>query len=431
MKRLLLLLFLPVLCAAQDGQPLLSRDEALRIGRSGNISLQGAAQQREAALASRSAATGSLLPALALASTLARTGPNLAGDPRNAGAVSFQPDLQWTGSLQFTWSLFNPGSWGTWKSSVASAEAADDHLRGQLVQVSAAIDLAYFDVVRQQRLLDAAQEELGLSRTRRDIAVSHRAIGVVSALEPLQAQLSMDGDSASLLSQLSSLDLSRRTLNWMLGRDPRTGFRVEDSIPLPDPGTFDQILSDARSGSAGLAEADAKSRAARASSDAAALSAVAPTLSAFATYGLLGRWHDRNPPADLTAQGFAYGLQASWNLFSGGSQAAQSALARAQARSAELARADTALQLERGVLQAWDAWTRARSAVDLGDRGQRLADSVLVLAAAQFRAGAISGVDLRTAQENAQQARARAVQARWSARAAGVQLLVLSGREIR
>jgi outer membrane protein TolC len=429
MKTYSVIAVLSALVAAQERPALLTRTEALRLGREGNLALQEAGLQRDAADAARAAAGGALLPGVSLASTLSRTGPNLAGDPRNAGAVSAQPDLQWSSSLQFSWTFLNPGALGAWRSAAASADAAGIHARGQAIQLSAALDLGYHDVVRQQLLLAAAAEELELSRVRRDIAISHRTIGISSALEPLQAQLAVDADSAALLVQLSSLDQSRRSLNALIGRDPGTPFRVEDSIPLPDPGDREQILSEARAGSPGLAEAESRSRAATATARAAEISVLSPTVSAFATYGLLDRWHDRNPPSDLSAQGFAYGLQATWSLFAGGSQSAQARSARAQSRIAELVRADSALQLERGVSQGWDAWIRSRAAVELGDRGMALADSVLRIASAQYRSGGLSGVDLRQAQENAMLARSRAAQARWTARVAGIQLIVAAGRE--
>lgn len=431
MKPFSVLLIVPLAAFAQEAAPFLSRVDALRLGKEGNLALRGAVLQREASEASGDAARGALLPSLSLASSLARTGPNFAGDPRSSGAVSAQPDMQWTNAFQLTWSFLNPSSWGGWRAASATAEASAIHVGGQLVQLSAALDLAYHEVVRQQALLSAVSDELALSRARRDIARAHRAIGVSSALELMQAQLSVDADSAALLAQESSRDVARSGLNGLLGRDPRTPFRVEDSIPVVDPGSFDQILSSARASASGVAEMDAKRRALEAQASAAGMNVLVPVVSAFATYGFANRWHDRNPPPDVAVQGFAYGLQASWPLFTGGTQSAQARALRAQARAAELVRNDSALQLERNVAQGWDSWIRSRAALELGDRGTSLADSTLALATAQYRIGAISGIDFRQAQETALQARTRAVSARWNARAAAVQLLLLAGREIR
>ena len=429
MKTIFVLLIVAPVAFAQDVAPLLTRVEAVRMAKEGNLALRGAVLQKDASDASRDAARGALLPSLSLASNLARTGPNFAGDPRSAGAVSAQPDMQWTNAFQLTWSFLNPASWGGWRAASATAEAASIHAGGQLVQLASTVDLAYHDVVRQQALLSAVSDELALSRARRDIARAHRAIGVSSALELMQAQLSVDADSAALLAQESSRDVARSGLNALLGRDPRTPFRVEDTIPVVDPGAFERILSDARASASGVAEMGAKSRALEAQASAADLNVMVPVVSAFASYGFANRWHDQNPPPDVAVQGFAYGMQASWALFTGGSQAAQARALRAQARAAELVRADSALQLERNVAQGWDSWVRARAALELGDRGTSLADSTLALASAQYRIGAISGIDFRQAQEIALQARTRAVTARWSARAAALQLFVLAGRE--
>jgi outer membrane protein len=429
MKTIILLLLAAGLSPADDAVPLLTRAQALRTGSAGNFALQEAAASQESAEAGMDAARGALLPGLGLTSTFTRVGPNLAGDPRTSSAVSVAPDQQWSNAFQLSWSVLNFGALGTWRSQAATADAARIHSQGQTVQLLAAIDLAYHDVVRQQALLGTQRQELDLSRARRDIAKAHREIGISSALELMQAQLAVDADSSALLSQETAFDLSRRNLDAMMGRGPRGDFRVEDTILVDDPGSFERILSEARAHQSGLAEASAKARALRAQANAAAASAIAPVVSLYTTYTFFDRWHDQNPPSDVYAQGMVYGVQATWSLFSGGSQIAQSRSARALARSAELAAADSALQLEKSVVQGWAAWTRARAALELGSKDDALADSTLALAMAQYKVGAISGIDLRQAQESALQAKTLHVTTRWNARSAELQLLVLAGRK--
>ncbi|HXP90778.1 MAG TPA: TolC family protein [Fibrobacteria bacterium] len=439
MKTLSLLLLLPPLAVAQVDVPLLTHADALRIGGAGNLDLQGTRAQQEAAEAGSAAALGGLLPSLTLTSSLSRVGPNFADDPRGgvtSGAntvspVGVSPDMQASNTFQLSWAFLNLGAFGNWRAQADNADASKIQTRGQSIQLSASIDLAYYDVVRQQALLAAQRQEVDLSRARRDIARAHRAIGVSSALELMQAQLAVDADSAALLTQATDLDLSRRSLNTMLGRDPRTDYSVEDSIPVDDPGPFDQILSDARSHSANLALARARADALAAQANAAGAYAIAPVVSAYANYSFLDRWHDQNPPPGVDAQGSVFGLQATWNLFSSGSQTEQWRQAKALARVGEIAKADTALALERNAVQGWDAWTRSQVALDLGERDDKLADSSLSLSLTQYKVGALAGIDLRQVQETALQAKTRDIQARWNARSAEIQLQVLAGREIR
>jgi len=439
MKTLSLLLLLPFFVSAQDEVKLLTRADALRIGGAGNLDLQGTRAQQEAAEAGSSAALGALFPSLNLTSSLSRVGPNFADDPRGGvvsgpnavSAVGVPPDMQASNTFQLSWAFLNLGALGNWRAQADNADAAKIQTRGQSIQLSASIDLAYYDVVRQQALLSAQRQEVELSRARRDIAKAHRAIGVTSALELMQAQLAVDADSAALLAQETALDLSRRSLNTTLGRDPRTEYRVEDSIPVDDPGPFEQILSDTRSHSANLALAQERAKALGAQANSAAAYAIAPVVSAYASYTFLDRWHDQSPPPGIDAQGSVYGLQATWNLFSSGSQTEQWHQAKALARVGEIAAADTALALERDAIQGWDAWRRAHVALDLGERDDILADSTLNLSLIQYKVGALAGIDLRQVQETALQAKTRDIQARWSARAAEIQLQALAGREIR
>jgi outer membrane protein TolC len=434
MKSSGLFLLLPFLVLAQEAVPLLSRADALRIGAGGNLDLQGTRAQQEAAEAGRGAALGLLLPSLSLTSSLARVGPNFADDPRggvSGASATIAPDVQANNTFQLSWAFLNLGAFNIWRSQSYAADASRIQTRGQSIQLSASIDLAYYDVVRQQALLGAQKQEVDLSAARRDIAKAHRAIGVTSALELMQAQLAVDADSSALLTLETALDLARRGLNTTLGRDPRTEYRVEDTIPVDDPGPFEQILSEARAHSANLAQADAKARALDAQATAAAATAIAPVISAYASYVFLDRWHDQNPPPNLSAQGSVYGLQATWNLFSSGAQTQLWRQARALARVGEIAKADTALAVERNAVQGWDTWTRSRVSLELGDRDDKLADSTLALALTQYKVGVLAGIDLRQAQETALQAKTRNIATRWNARAAEIQLQVLAGREIR
>jgi outer membrane protein TolC len=417
--------------AFQAEAPLLTPQAAQELAARQNLSLQGQVLQHDLTSEQVDASRGVLLPSLALASTLTRVGPNFADDPHtNNPATTAGPDLQMNNALQLQMPLLNLGQWYQWRALQGQEKAAKSHVQGQAILLAWQIDQAYYTAVLQEQTHRTQVQTLELSRLREQIADKGHAIGVSSLLDLREAQLAEHTDSSTLLSLDATVIQARRNLNTLLSRDPETPFSVIDSIPVNDPGTLQQLHDQALANSPSLSELQAKLESQQAQVRSATANLFAPTLSAFANYQFVNRWHDQDPPPSASWQGFAFGLQLSYPIFGGGIQASQERQARIQERQIELSRRDSTLQLERGISQAWSNWESARKALALEEVNVKLADSTLTMAVDQYRVGAIAGIDLRTIQETDQQARIRWIEARYNARYAANQLRILAALPI-
>lgn len=430
-----LILALGTLASAQapalssEAAPLLTPEAARDLATRQNLSFQGQGLTRQSVAEQVRAARGALLPSLALTSTLTRVGPNLAGDPYTGNpAISGSPDLQWTNALQARQPLLNLSAWNQVQALKSQDKAAAIRLSGQDNALALQVDQAYFEVVRQELSQASRRQTLELSRLRTTVARERQRLGAATVLDIRQAQLALNADSSSLLAGELSLQAARRTLNALLSRDPSTPFSVIDTIPIPVPGSREALHAAALTNSPGLAELQARQESQAATVRAATATQLLPTLDAFATYQFLNRWHDQNPPNDRAWQGLAFGLQLTYPIFTGGAPTAQRTLATLQSRQLELSLRDSTLQLERTFAQTWSQWETARQSLALEESNLSLADSTQSLAMEQYRIGGITGLDLRTYQETAQQARLRHLAARAAARTASRLLEYLAAK---
>lgn len=412
-----------------EAAPLLTPEAARDLALRQNLTSQGQILTREAVSEQVRAARGALLPTLALTSTLTRIGPNLAGDASTGNpAVTGSPDLQWTNALQARQPLLNISAWSQLQALRSQDKAAAIRLSGQGNQLSLQVDQAYFEVVRQELSQASRRQTLELSRLRTTVARERQRLGAATVLDIRQAQLAFNADSSALLAGELSLQAARRALNALLSRDPSTPFSVIDTIPVPSPGSREDLHRLALANSPGLAELQARQESQAAIVRAATATQLLPTLDAFATYQFLNRWHDQNPPNDRAWQGLAFGLQLSYPIFTGGAPTAQRTLATLQARQLELSLRDSTLQLERSFAQTWSQWETARQSLALEEANLSLADSTQSLALEQYRIGGLTGLDLRSYQETAQQARLRTLAARAGARTASKLLEYLAAK---
>jgi len=422
-----LLALIPSLLVAQEA-PRLTLQEALALGRAGNPSFLKVRSQTRQAQEAVSLSDAALLPTLSVTSDLARLGPNLAGDPWSNAAAKSLPDNQWTTTFSARWNVFDGFlTTSTRSSRKGLLEASQARERGSASSLSAQIASAYLEAVRQQSLLKVRQDALAFTRERMAVVLARLQIGSASLLDLQQVQLDANADSSAWMRQNLSVQQSRRQLNWLLGRDPATPMRVEDSVALEVVPPLEELQSTARAQSEPLKESRARLASSR-DEVRAVFSEYLPAVSLYANYVFLNQLRDSHPPANAYWQGFQYGAQVTLPLFEGGKTGAKSRSAQEALRQSELSLSEAELQLARDLQQSRASAELALSVLDLEKNNALLAESTLALAMERHRIGQLSGIDLRRIQEARSAAQDRAVSARIDAGISQIQLFLLAGR---
>ncbi|RYF12903.1 MAG: TolC family protein, partial [Flavobacteriales bacterium] len=91
---------------------------------------------------------------------------------------------------------------------------------------------AYYDVVRQQQLLIAADSAIDVSVWRTNIAKTKLELGRGSKLDVLTAQVDYNTDTSNFIQVKNFLQIAKVRLNQLMVRDIGTGFTVADSIDV-------------------------------------------------------------------------------------------------------------------------------------------------------------------------------------------------------
>jgi outer membrane protein TolC len=200
--------------------PLLTAQEAVRLGLQNNYSIILARDDRDLAAGNR--LTG-LSPFLPTASATATHNGELHPGSATQNSAGASVNLQLFDGFQ---------SYFAYQRLKTQETAAG--LREQMAVESTleSVLAAYYDIATQKRQMAALRDLLTVSRQRAALAEARLQVGAGSRLEQLQSQADLNADSSSMLSQEIALREAKVKLNQLLARDPSAPFDVEDTIPV-------------------------------------------------------------------------------------------------------------------------------------------------------------------------------------------------------
>ena len=91
---------------------------------------------------------------------------------------------------------------------------------------------SYFNVVQQQKLIEATNIIISIDSERVAIAQTRLDVGSGSRLDFLQAKVDLNEQLSIRMKQLATLEEHKDNLNYLLSRKPGTDFTVSDSIVI-------------------------------------------------------------------------------------------------------------------------------------------------------------------------------------------------------
>ncbi len=200
--------------------PLLSPEEAVRIGLKNNFSLSLARDQADLATLNRQTGVGPFLPT---ASASASHSGEFDGDTDPRTTIGAGVNLQIFNGFQ---------SWFAYRRLQAQENAAALRER---IAVEAAIEEilgSYYGIVLQKRQLEAIREMLEVSAERARLSQARHEVGAGSRLEQLQSLADLNADSSALMNGEIALREAMIRLNLQMGRSAEILFDVPDSIPV-------------------------------------------------------------------------------------------------------------------------------------------------------------------------------------------------------
>ena len=277
---------------------------------SNDAEIAAARATREANGYNVGAARGGLLPQASL------TYSQMEIDGESAG-TDFDYD-QTQLQIQASQALFNLNSWYTYKAAVAGDDAAAMQLQLAEQQLLTRTAEAYFNVLRAQDNLSAAQAEEKAVKRSLEQTKQRFDVGLIAITEVHEAQAGYDLSYVNLLGQEANLDISYEALEQLTGKrfDSVSPLRADVAMEMPAPLSADEWVASGLEKYAGL-------RLAEANKDAVRLQRNATRSNHLPTVNLVGTYTDGDQfvstindtvDSDSTAVGF----QVSLPLLAGG-----------------------------------------------------------------------------------------------------------------
>lgn len=196
---------------------------------SNDAEIAAARATREASGYGVGAARGGLLPN----ASLSYTHTDNKGETAGLNTDHDQGQLQ----IQASQTLFNLNAWYTYKSAAAGDEAAALQLQLAEQQLLTRTAKAYFDVLRAQDNLSAAQAEEKAVKRSLEQTKQRFDVGLIAITDVHEAQAGYDLSYVNLLGQEANLDISYEALEQLTGQrfDKVSPLRADAAMEMPSP----------------------------------------------------------------------------------------------------------------------------------------------------------------------------------------------------
>ena len=334
-------------------------------------------------------------------------------------------------SINLNWTLFDGMKmFATKKRLGQMVELGELQVKNQVITTVSEVMRTYYDLVRQQQQLKATEETMQLSEERLKLAQYKFDIGTGAKPDVLQAQIDLNAQKSSYLTQQTNIIKTKEVLNQLLAIPVDNDFLVLDTIPITTGLLLDSIQN-------GLTGINPQLLLIQKSLDIAQLSLQErraerfPTVSFNSAYNF-NRTDNKsviNPFQPLFNQnrGLNYGLTATIPIFNAYNT-------RRLIKAAELDIEYQQLQYKRSLAGITTSITNAYKDYDLSKRtllleeeNIKLVRENLFIARERYRLGISTFLEMREAQRSLEEANNRLIQARFNTKIAEIELLRLRG----
>jgi outer membrane protein TolC len=303
---------------------------------------------------------------------------------------------------------------------------SDQQLQMTIDNLISSLCVEYYNILMQQKRLEAARYSLLLSEERYAQAEEMYGIGVVSGLELRQAKIDLNADSSKLVRQEETLRNAYVRLNTIMNTSlNRQGF-VKDTIVLAPKMPYDEIHSRVlaqnnmlRIARHGMQISEHDLRIARA--------ARFPTLQFGAGYAYNLTEADRAATTWNRNNGFNWGFTLSWPVFSGLETTRRIRNAVLNVRSLTYSYRQLENEVMGDVTLLYNTYENNILLIAFEQESAAVAQTSLDIAMARYKLGNLSGLEFRDYQKNYLDAVDRQWNAMYLAKTSEISLRLMAG----
>jgi outer membrane protein len=288
----------------------------------------------------------------------------------------------------------------------------------------------YYDIVRQKQVLEATNRSDSISEERLKITQSQKDAGSASKFDVLRAQVDLNGDKSSLMSQELTLQQAKTKLNQLLGRDVKTEFDVIDSIDVNTDLSYDDLYSVAMQKNNQLLLAEQNKNVAE-SQLKLERGDLFPVVSLNLGYNYSRSETGAGFILSSNTTGITYGVSASFNLFNGLNTKRRIENAEVSIESNDLAFKQIQDQVKADFENTFLKYKNSLQLVKLETENYKAAEDNVDIALEKLKVGSITPVDFRQVQLDLMNAKSMLLSAQYDAKTSEIDLLQISGQLVK
>lgn len=279
----------------------------------------------------------------------------------------------------------------------------------------------YYDLVSQYQQVKAVKGAIEISRTQLGYANDKFQVGRASRLDVLNAQVNVNTDTSTLLTQEQQYKSIQIRMNQLMVRDLKTDFSVSDTIIIDQNLHLGDILNQAQSANLNILASQINRSLAETN-----LRQVKATR--YPVVGITSGYSftDSKTPAGFARQqntkGLNYGFSASINIFDGLNQSRKEKNAKIQIDNANINFSKTKQAVEAQISNFYVSYLSGLELVKLNRTNVDIAKRNLDISLDKYKLGNITPLEVREAQRNYLDAQSRYFQSQYQAKSAEITL---------
>jgi len=326
--------------------------------------------------------------------------------------------------LHARWTLFDGG--GMYYQYRLLQESADLEQSSLLQTAVHRITMAYYRLLLERQLLDAAAERMAISDFRYRVAGEKSRFAQLSELEYMQAMVRCQADSAAFKIQQIRMQNAMLDMDRLLLREPGSDYQLPDTIP-PDPlPGVGACLKEALDNNTGIRYQEAKIRLQQ-TEIRSLRSGRYPKLILNGAWS----WYENETDASFIRYtrlfGPQFGISAGIRLWDGNRLDRQIKNARIDRENELLRYEDLKQEIRLSVMKLFNEYTATLEVVGLQRKALAAAQRNMEISREAFQAGLYSSLQFRESQEDLYLVRADLAEAEFKAREAAASLMLLCG----
>jgi outer membrane protein len=421
--------------SAQQGRPL-SLSEAISLSLQNNFDIALTRNDSLLAALDYSFANYSFLPRLNATGGLVFNRANQTQQFRDTTRVGRAQSSTLSASINLNWTLFDGLRMFIARDRLREMiKLSELQIKAQVVTTVAEVMRVYYDIVRQEQLLRAIDEQMELSSERLRLAQYRFDIGTGVKPEVLQAQIDLNTQRSARLTQLTNINRLKEQLNQLLVVPAGELFAVTDTVIAFNPNlTLDSVTT-------GIAATSPELLAAQQNLEVANLDLRLrraerfPTLEFNSAYNFTRQNNQAliNPfqPIFNQNRGLNYGFTASIPIFNNFATKRLIRVAELNIQSQQLIYDRSLAQINTSLALAYRDYDLFKRTLAIEEENIRLVRENVFIARERYRVGLSTFLEMRTAEQNLADALTRLIQARYNTKAAEIELMRLRGDIVR